>query len=119
MINNDELRAELQKDEYWLETYDRLAAKPHISASDLSKLYLIRDLTREQYIDALINGTYQWSILRKILLAKQGTTKKRTVYKYNLEDRFILGVLYRALNYLCKDLISNRCFSYKKKSKYV
>lgn len=114
MVNNEELRAELQKDEYWLETYDKLAGKPYISSEDLGKLYVIRELNREQYIDALLDGTHEWSIPRKLLLAKHNSKKKRTVYMYELEDRYLLGVLYRALNNMCKDLVSDRCFSYKK-----
>lgn len=114
MISNEALRSELLKDEYWLETYDRLAAKPYIPTEDLGKLYEIRELTREKHIDALLNGTHEWSIPRKLMLAKAGSTKKRVVYMYGLEDRYLLGVLYRALNFLCKDLISERCFSYKK-----
>lgn len=114
MVNNDELRQELLKDEYWLETYDRLAAKPYIATEDLGKLYEMRELTRESYIDALLNGTHEWSIPKKLLLAKAGSTKKRVVYMYNIEDRYLLGVLYRALNYLCRELVSERCFSYKK-----
>lgn len=114
MISNDELRKELKNNIHWSETYDRLAAKPHMSLNDLGVLYTVREIGRDNYIDEILNGTYEWSIPRKLLLAKAGSTKKRTVYMYNLIDRYLLGVLYRALNVVCKDLISDRCFSYKK-----
>ena len=114
MVDNNELKAELMKNEYWEEAYDRLASKPYISTEDLGKLYIIRDMEREQYVNSIIDGTYDWSIPRKLMLAKHGTRKKRVVYVHSLEDRYLLGVIYRALNYLCKDLVSDRCFSYKK-----
>lgn len=115
MVDNEQLRAELMKDEYWEETYNRLAAKPYLSADDLGQLYIMRDLEREKYVDAIIDGTYEWSIPRKLLLAKHGTKKKRVVYMYNTVDRYLLGVLYRTLNAMCSHLVSDRCFSYKKK----
>ena len=114
MVDNNELRKELLKDEYWNEAYERLADKPYLNVNDVGRLYAMRELEREIYVDELLSGTHQWSIPKKLLLAKTGTKKKRTVYMYELEDRYLLGVLYRALNNLCKDLVSNRCFSYKK-----
>lgn len=114
MIDNEALRIELLKDEYWDEAYARLATKPYVTKDDLGDLFVLRNLQREQYIDTLISGAYEWSIPRKLMLAKHGSKKKRIVYVYSIQDRYILGVLYRALSYMCKDLVSDRCFSYKK-----
>ena len=65
-------------------------------------------------MDSLLEGTYHWSVPEKVAIAKDGTTKKRIVYIYNTQERFILGVLYRAISYYYSDLISPLCFSYRK-----
>lgn len=62
----------------------------------------------------MCNGTYNWSIPEKIEIAKAGSKKKRIVYKYNVEDRYILGVIYRALSRVYQNEFSDLCFSYKK-----
>lgn len=115
MVDNNELRNELLNNaEHWDATYNRLAAKPYLSSDVLNELSVVRDFEKEIVIDELLNGTYKWSIPRKVLIAKSGTNKKRIIYVYGIRDRYVLGVLYRALSAVCKNLISDRCFSYKK-----
>lgn len=113
MLNIEELRQELNKDEYWNLAYERLATKPHITDMEIGDLITIRDFQREDYIEALLNGTYKWSIPRKLYIAKHGTSKKRIVYVYDMKNRYLQGVLYRAVSAVAKDLICNNCYSYK------
>ena len=114
MINIDDFRLELENDTHWEEAYDRFAAKPNLNEVDFGVLYACKTAYKNDIIASLLDGTYHWSVPRKVLLSKHGTTKKRTVYIYELKDRYVLGVLYRALSAYCKELISDRCFSYKK-----
>lgn len=108
----DKLRLEVLKEEHWNTTYDKLTTKKHISAVDKGEL-MNCNIQREEIVNQLFNGTYNWSIPQKVLIAKSGTKKKRVVFIYNLRDRYILGVLYRAFsNYFSKQMNSH-CFSYK------
>lgn len=109
------LLSELYNEEHWKNTYDKISLKGSEYGFDLGNLMLLAETesSRHEIITQLLSGTYQWSIPEKLLLAKAGTTKKRTVYMYTHRDRFVLGVLYRALSATYdKDLMPN-CFSYR------
>lgn len=106
---------EMLKKEYWERAYERLANKPQIDTFVRDTLYYVKE--GNEYKDLALqvcNGTYAWSTPEKLLLSKVGTTKKRVVYMYSMQDRFVLGVLYRALNTLFDDRVSVNCFSYKR-----
>ena len=113
MIDNQELKTKLEKQEYWDIAAERLLLKPRLSLED--KL-TIEQLTKEHsdIVLQLMSGTYIWSIPSKVNINKSGTTKKRIVYVYSIKDRLVLGVLYRALSDCSGyDRYSN-CYSYKK-----
>lgn len=113
MLDTDELRKALNNDEYWDLAYERLATKPHISDLELGELITIRDFQREEYINAILNGTYEWSIPRKLFIAKHGSQKKRIVYVYDMKDRYLQGVLYRAVSFVAQNCICSNCYSYQ------
>lgn len=98
----------------WEETYNKLMNKAYISKEDKEEITKLNMLYKEQIVEQLISGEYEWSIPEKIEIAKQGSKKKRIVYKYNTTDRYILGVLYRAISRVYNNQFSNLCFSYKK-----
>lgn len=105
---------ELKNKSHWDKTYDRMSNKDKLTGLNLDQLYTIKETDEYLHIaEQLCNGTYDWATPEKLLLAKAGTTKKRTVYMYTGQDRFVLGVLYRALNTLFADRFSPNCFSYR------
>lgn len=106
------LKTECLKPEYGLATYERLVGKSNMTAEDKGNLLLIHSMLPEM-IESLFNNTYTWSIPEKCEINKSGTTKKRVVYIYNLKDRFLLGVLYRAFSGYFSNRINPHCFSYK------
>lgn len=106
---------ELSKQEHWDETMDRMTKKSNLNNEQSMEVILLNSCGfKEQFIEHVISGTYAWSIPRKILLNKIGTTKKRTVYMYSIQDRYVLGVLYRVFSKQFNDTISSNCFSYKR-----
>jgi hypothetical protein len=108
------IHKELLNKTHWDKTYDRMSNKDKLNGLNLDYLYALKETDEYSVIaEQLCSGTYIWSIPEKILLAKAGTTKKRTVYMYNGKDRYILGVLYRALNTLHADKFAPNCFSYR------
>ena len=110
----DALRKELENKEYWDETYMKMSLKQGIAKADIDEMWKAKELFSSTIINELMTGTYEWSIPRKVEIAKDGSKKKRVVYIYNIKDRYILGVLYRAVSAYYADKVSNRCFSYKK-----
>lgn len=108
------IKEELLQDINWEETYNKLMNKAYISKEDKEEITKLNMLYKEQIVEQLISGEYEWSIPEKIEIAKQGSKKKRIVYKYNTNDRYILGVLYRAISRVYNNQFSNLCFSYKK-----
>ena len=108
------LREELLNDLYWEETYNKMILKPGLKKQEENILYECFYVYKDRIIDSLFDGTYEWSVPEKVGIAKEGTKKKRIVYIYSIKDRYILGVLYRAVSAYYADLISPFCFSYKK-----
>ena len=105
---------ELLNKDHWNKTYEKVEAKGSDYGYDLSSLFYIKETDNYKELSMqLADGTYNWSIPDKLLLSKAGTTKKRVVYMYNFLDRYLLGVLYRALNVLYADKIYPNCFSYR------
>lgn len=109
------LLEELNKQEYWEETLDRMLKKENLTSEQQMEIILLNSMNfREQFIRMLQEKSYVWSIPTKAFLNKIGTTKKRVVYIYNIQDRYVLGVLYRVFSSYYKDRVSKQCFSYKR-----
>lgn len=107
---------EMCKKEYWDRAYERINTKEGNNPFNMDELYVIKET--DQRIDLakqVCSGEYVWSVPEKLLLAKSGTTKKRVVYMYSPLDRFVLGVLYRALSEYHADKLAKSCFSYKRR----
>jgi len=106
---------ELLNKEYWDLAYERLVNKPFSNVL-FDNLFVLKEnpIEREHIAKQLVKGKYSWSVPEKLELAKSGTTKKRIVYMYSEVDRYILGVLYRALSNIFKDKVAENCYSYKR-----
>lgn len=105
---------ELNNNEYWEAAYERLMLKHKLSKDDKDLLWKLKEIYKDDIIDELMSGKYEWSIPRKVEIAKHETGKKRVVYVYDIKDRYILGMLYRAISHYYSNSISNSCFSYTK-----
>ena len=110
----EQLKIELNNKKYWEETYNKMISKQGFSKEDKDIIWKIKEIYYSDIIDELMSGNYEWSIPRKVEIAKSESKKKRVVYIYNTKDRFVLGVLYRAVSARFNNEINNRCFSYKK-----
>lgn len=110
----EQLKIELNNKKYWEETYNKMISKQGFSKEDKDLIWKIKEIYYSDIIDELMSGNYVWSIPRKVEIAKSESKKKRVVYIYNTKDRFVLGVLYRAVSARFNNEINNRCFSYKK-----
>lgn len=110
----DKVLANLQNPSLWNYCIRKLLLKNKIVGSD--REYLETLLTTEHYkviIPLILDGTYNWSIPRKIEIAKIGSSKKRIVYIHDIQDRVILSVLNEAYSDAFKDEISKSVFSYR------
>lgn len=110
----DILKLELLADKHWEETYNKMVLKQGICKEDKDLLWKTKELNKNNIVDDIMSGNYEWSIPRKVEIAKSETGKKRVVYMYSIVDRYILGVMYRAISNYFRDTISDNCFSYKK-----
>ena len=110
----EKLKQELLKDIHWESTYDKMILKQNFSKEDKDLIWKLKEIYRDSIVDDLISGVYNWSIPRRVEIAKSESNKKRIVYIYSIKDRYILGVLYRAISEYYKDSISDKCFSYTK-----
>lgn len=101
---------------YWEDTLNKMILKQGFNKDDKVIIYDCMYIYREDIVTDLMNGTYKWSIPRKVEIAKDGSKKKRVVYVYDIKDRYVLGVLYRAVSDFYAERLSNACFSYKKET---
>lgn len=108
------LEDELRNSEHWEEAYNRIVLKPKCSEQDKNELWRLKEIYRDDIINELISGSYEWSIPRKVEIAKHDSNKKRTVYIHSLKDKYVLGVLYRATSKFYMERMSKSCFSYIK-----
>ena len=108
------LRKELQNQVHWEETYNKMVLKQGFSKDDKNLLWKLKEIYKDDLIEELMSGKYEWSTPRKVEIAKADSKKKRIVYIYDIKDRYVLGVLYRAVSKRYIDKIPNSCFSYKK-----
>lgn len=111
MSRLDEL---LSKDK-WLEYYEFKLSQANLSKSEEKQLKEFID--KEKYVDiatAIIEGTYCFSIPKKRLVNKSGSTKKRVVYTFPSAENIIL----KFILYLMADLdyiFSENLYSFRKK----
>lgn len=110
----ENLKQELLNSINWEETYNKMILKQNFSKEDKDLLWKLKEIYKNDIVNELMSGEYNWSIPRKVEIAKSESKKKRTVYIYSIKDRYILGVLYRAISTYYKDIINNKCFSYTK-----
>ena len=110
----EKLKQELLNNIHWEETYNKMILKQNFSKEDKDLLWKLKKIYKNDIVNELMSGEYNWSIPRKVEIAKSESKKKRTVYIYSIKDRYILGVLYRAISTYYKDIINNKCFSYTK-----
>lgn len=109
------LRKELNNNIHWEETYERMINKQGFSKDDKELLWKLKEIYKSDIVSELMDGSYEWSIPQKVEIAKSESKKKRVVYIYNTKDRYVLGVLYRAVSTRFINTVSDSCFSYKKK----
>lgn len=107
------IRQELNNDEYWNKTYNKLISKKYLTVKQKEEVRELNNIDKESVIDEIMSGRYKWSIPKKVFIAKSGSNKKRIVYIHNIKDRYIAGVIYRVISEVYRDTVSNNCFSYK------
>ena len=112
-MDKNKFEVEFRNNEHWDASYERLMLKK-LTQEEKDELWKLSNIYKEDIISQIMNGTYTWSIPRKLKIAKHESTKKRIVYMYSVKDRFVQGVLYRTLSAYFKDSLSNNCFSYKR-----
>lgn len=104
-----------ESDTVWQEVYERLTDENiggRIKGEDLFYWY-DKNLGRNLIIDAVERGVYRWSVPRKVALVKAGTTKKRVVYIYSNRDRYVQGVLCKAIALCYDSKVHTDCYSYR------
>lgn len=95
-------------DHYWETVYNTLIGKLSVDKDDLNDIYEKREALKGD----ITSGRYEFDIPRK-LSVKKDNGKSRIVYLFGLQDRLVIGVLYRVINDFFKDNMSENCFSYK------
>lgn len=110
----EQLKNELLNKVHWENTFNKMILKQGFSKEDKELLWKLKEIYYGQIVNEIMSGTYKWSIPKKVAIAKAESKKKRIVYIYNIKDRYILGVMYRAISEYFKDELNDRCFSYKK-----
>lgn len=110
----EKLKQEILNNKHWEETYNKMILKQNFSKEDKDTLWKLKEIYKNDIVEELMSGEYEWSTPRKVEIAKSASKKKRVVYIYNVKDRYILGVLYRAISTYYSANISDRCFSYTK-----
>lgn len=110
----------LKEQKYWDLTLERMLRKENLTTEQRMDAMIINDTNiRNSIINKIENKEYNWSTARKIAINKMGTKRKRIVYMYSMEDRFLLGVLYRVFSDFYSKELSKNCFSYKRGVKTV
>lgn len=107
----------LENNIFWEQTYNRLLDKQdnwhRYSKEELAEINETCN-NKQSIIKQLESGIYKWGIPRKVEISKHQNSKKRVVYVYDMQDRLVLGVLYRVFSYCYNDELSAACFSYRK-----
>lgn len=105
----------LHETSFWVDTFNHMRNKRNLKTTQLQELeYLQLGNFYDTALTQIKNGEYIWSTPIKHLRNKTGTTKKRVVYIHSIQDRVLLGVLYRACSEYFKAYMSDSCFSYRK-----
>lgn len=106
---------EIRNQKYWDDTLERMLRKRNITTEQEMELVLLSTIGfKDKFIEQVLSETYTWSIPKKIQISKIGTKRKRTVYMYSIQDRYVLGVLYRVFSSYYIDNINSNCYSYKR-----
>lgn len=101
----------LNNEVYWEKSLERLLNKPFITKEEKEKLELMVE-NKETIINEIMSGVYKFTVPRKVTL-KKPNGKKRIVYMYTIEERLVMGVVFRVLSEYFKSKMSKSCFSYQ------
>jgi len=108
---------ELEKSRYWDESMQRIQDKRFLGNEDKLEVSYMHYLKgKDYYLDMIKSGQFQFGVCEKRELKKPGSNKVRVVYISSLEERYILGALYRACTEVFKDVVSPNVFSYKRQT---
>lgn len=98
----------------WQEFLEYKLAKSHLSK--VEEQHLIEYINNEKYLEvatSIINGTYVFSIPKKVFINKSGTNKKRVIYTFDDNENIILKfILFCMAKY--DGVFCNNCFSFRK-----
>lgn len=85
-----------------------------VNKKELEKL--TKFIEKKEYLnisEEIVNNKYKFSVPKKVLINKNGSTKKRSVYIFKNNETLILKMIYYLL-YDYDYLFSDNCFSYRK-----
>lgn len=103
----------LNKDK-WQEFLKHKLTKSHLSK--IEEQHLIEYINGEKYLEvatSIVEGTYVFSIPKKVFINKSGTNKKRAIYTFDESENIILKfILFCMSKY--DSVFSDNCFSFRK-----
>ena len=109
------LLKEMEREEHWQQTHERMMLKENLDINELAEIELAyHDGYHKKVLEQIRKKEFTFGRCEKRLLNKIGTDNKRTVYMYDIKDRYILGGMYRAFSEYYKEEISENVFSYKR-----
>lgn len=102
----------IREQKYWNETFESFSKKQNLTDEEFIRLHKFID-SKNKTIEDVINNNIKWDVPTKKYI-KKSNGKKRIVYMFPIEQRILMGVLYRALSDFFADKLAENCFSYKK-----
>ena len=103
----------LNKDK-WREFLEYKLTKSHLSK--IEEQHLLEYINDEKYLEvatSIVEGTYVFSIPKKVFISKIGTNKKRAIYTFDENENIILKfILFCMSKY--DGAFSSNCFSFRK-----
>ena len=103
----------LNKDK-WKEFLEYKLTKSHLSK--VEEQNLIEYINHEKFLEvasSIVNGTYTFSIPKKVFINKSGTNKKRAIYTFDENENIILKFILFCMSKYDAVFCSN-CFSFRK-----
>ena len=98
----------------WQEFLDHKLTKSHLSKYEEQSL--IDFVNKEKYLSVsrlIIDGNYTFSVPKRVLINKSGTSKKRVIYTFEETENIILKfILFCMSEY--DNVFYNNCFSFRK-----